>query len=390
MEHRSAEIWFKDAYAGTLIETATGGTRFTYNQTWTEDIACCFPITRREHEWGQGLHPFFQHLGAEGRLREQQARAAHTGENDGLGLLLRYGADCIGAVSILPTAKPSPAREATEEISNPGRTISGVQKKCLVIRDSATGEFKPAPASGPAPYIAKFNSADIPTLVRNEALSLRWIASVLGKDEVNEFTLDDISIINETALVVTRFDRGKSGEKLRLEDCTQILCKPEGRDYAGKYDAAYEDIATIISQHSVRPAIDLARFYRRLITFALIGNCDGHLKNFSLLETPIGLRLSPVYDVVNTAIYPNYDRHLALSIGGRKIQFDETNRSLFLDFGKEIGLSDKTIEQIFVDLKRQVSKAALIIKPPVAEDPDGFGNRFEEIVRYACCRILEE
>lgn len=390
MTQRSINILFKDKLAGTLVETANGGTCFTYNQGWAEDIACCFPVARREYEWAQGLHPFFEHLGPEGWLREQQARVGHIVEDDDLGLILRYGADCIGAVSVQPQAETATIIEATEAIANPGRTISGVQKKLLVVKDDVKNHFLPAPASGLAPYIAKFNSASIPTLVRNEALSLRWTAAVLGKDEVNAFCLSHIQIIDETALIVTRFDRGQLGAKLRLEDCAQILCKPKGRDYAGKYDASYEDIAAIITQYSSRPAIDLARFYRRLIAFTLIGNCDAHLKNFSLLETPVGLRLSPAYDVVNTAIYSQYNKNLALSIFGQKIPLDAADRVLFLDFGKKIGLPDKAIKQIFADLKQQVRKAAPIIRPPDAEDPDSFMHRFEEIVRNACLRILED
>ena len=388
MIQRSARILFKDQFAGTLTETSTGGTLFTYDPAWVETIACCFPITRREYQWSQGLHPFFQHLGAEGWLREQQARITHTSEEDDLGLLLRYGSDCIGAVSVQSSHEiifPTLIEEIT---TNPGRTVSGVQKKLLVMKDKATRTFVLAQALGAAPYIAKFNSVSIPTLVRNEALSLRWIMAVLGKDEVNEFTLSAIPALNETALIVTRFDRTQYGDKLRLEDCAQLLGKSKGIDYNGKYEASYEDIAEIISKHSARPAIDLSRFFRRLIAFALIGNCDAHLKNFSLLETPTGLRLSPAYDVLNTAIYPGYNQDLALLMCGKKVAFDEINQGLLIKFGQEIGLSIKIIDQIFIDIKRYVQKAAPIIKPPVAEEPDGFVTRFEEIVRNACFRIL--
>jgi serine/threonine-protein kinase HipA len=104
-----------------------------------------------------------------------------------------------------------------------------------------------------------------------------------------------VAVVNEPALIVTRFDRTPEGGKLRLEGFAQILDKPRGRDFSGKYDAAYEDVAAVIKQHSVRPEIDLARFFRRLIVFVLVGNCDAHLKNFSLLETDAGLRLSPAY-----------------------------------------------------------------------------------------------
>jgi|TARA_R110000824_G_scaffold118960_2_gene271554 serine/threonine-protein kinase HipA len=390
MERRSAIVFFKDEIAGTLAETVNGGTRFTYAPSQKEKIACCFPITSREHEWRQGLHPFFQHLGPEGWLREKQARVAHIVEEDDFGLLLRYGADCIGAVSLQPAEDAAPDAEITEATANPGRTVSGVQRKLLVTKDSPRGPFHPAAAQGPAPYIAKFNSERIDTLVRNEALSLRWTAAVLGAKEVNTFQTAHISDVNEIALVVTRFDRNRKGEKLRQEDCAQILCKPKGQNYAGKYDAAYEDVADIIKTYSTRPEIDLARFFRRLIAFTLIGNCDAHLKNFSLLETPTGLRLSPAYDVVNTVIYDGFDQTLALSINGKKIQHAAADNALFHAFGHQIGLSRRTIDQTFTALKRQALKAAPIIEQSDTNDPQSFRPRFAEIVSNACLRILGE
>ncbi len=388
MVARSADILFKGEPAGTLVETAGGGTRFTYRADWRGgDIGCCLPSHRREHEWSVGLHPFFQHIGSEGWLRERKARAAHVVGDDDLGLLLRYGADCIGAVSVFPSGDAEPLPEITDATANPGRTVSGVQRKLLVSRAAGRG-FVPAAATGPAPYIAKFNSDRIDSLVRNEALSLRWTAAVLGKAEVTEFTTALIATLDEIALVVTRFDRTAEGGKLRLEDCAQILRKPRGQDYNGKYEAAYEDVAAVIGQYSSRPQIDLARFFRRLIVFALVGNCDAHLKNFSLLETPNGLRLSPAYDVVNTALYDGFDQVLALSIGGRRVQLEAVDQALFRAFGKEIGLPDRAVDLAFKDVKRGVERAAAVIRPPEAELEDGFTHRFREIVDRSCLRLL--
>jgi serine/threonine-protein kinase HipA len=263
-----------------------------------------------------------------------------------------------------------------------------VQKKLLVTKD-ANNQFVPASTTGSAQYIAKFNSDKLTNLVRNEALSLRWTAAILGEKEVIAFTTTHVAAIDETALIVTRFDRKANGEKLRLEDCAQILCKPKGQDYSGKYDASYEDVAEIILRNSARAQIDLFRFFNRLIVFALIGNCDGHLKNFSLLETPEGLRLSPAYDVVNTAFYDGFDQTLALSFGGKKIQLEAADQALFRTFDKAIGLREQVKDQAFKRLKRQVQKAAPIIQSPDAESADGFMNKFKEIVDNSCLRILE-
>lgn len=390
MNLRSALVLFKDTAAGSLEETAGGGSRFAYNADWHSSIACCFPVERREYEWSSGVHPFFQHLGSEGWLRGQQARSGHIEQEDDFGFLLGFGADCIGAVSIKNTTPLANAEPITEMLTNPGRTISGVQRKLLVVKKEK--EFCPAGSAGPAPYIAKFNSEEIPTLVRNEYLSLRWTTAVLGAREVTVFTLGQVAALNETALIVTRFDRTETGEKLRLEDFAQILCKPRGRDYSGKYNASYEDIADAIKHYSVRPEIDLARFFRRLVVFALIGNNDAHLKNFSLLETPEGLRLSPVYDVVNAVMYANkgYDQQLALSIDGKKVPFEGVTRSLLSNFGRSIGLPERAVGEIFSDLKNRVHKSTLILEPPAAEGPEGFVTQFNEIVSGACLRILEE
>lgn len=392
MELRKAEILFKDNPAGTFEETANGGTRFTYGTAWQTPIACTFPILQREHEWPQGVHPFFQHLGPEGWLREKQARVAHIAEEDDFGLLLRYGADCIGAVGVRRFAGDDgpDVIDVTEVTASPGRTVSGIQRKLLVVKEG-TG-FTPAGAKGVAPYIAKFNSERerVQSLVRNEALSLRWSQELLGKDEVNEFRLANVAILNELALVVTRFDRKPDGTKLRLEDFAQILNKPRGRDFAGKYAASYEDVAAVIKQHSVRPEIDLGRFFRRLIVFVLVGNCDAHLKNFSLLETDAGLRLSPAYDIVNTALYDGFDQNLALSIAGKTLSLDQVTRADLENFGKSIGLAPRAIEQTFADLKTRVQRAAGILQPPQGEPPEGFVHRYSEIVSRACLRILGE
>jgi serine/threonine-protein kinase HipA len=383
---RIAEVLFKDKPAGTLQETVAGGTRFAYADGWSEEIGCCFPTTRREHEWGNGLHPFFQHIGPEGWLREQQARTAHIDTENDFGLLLAYGADCIGAVGIRPSGPTKADIRITEAGPTPGRTVSGIQKKLLVV-ETAEG-YVPAGPTGPAPFIAKFNSDAIDSLVRNEHRSLSWLAAVLGKEEVTRFALGQVA--GDGALIVSRFDRGPKGEKLRLEDCAQILVKPRGRDYEGKYDSSYEEVAAVIEKYSSRPLIDLARFYRRLIAFALVANCDAHIKNFSLLETPTGLRLSPAYDVVNTVIYERFEATFGLAIDGKRRHIEELDGALFRRFGKTIGLTERAVDQTFTDLKRQVEKAAVHIRPPDGEGPDGFVTRFAEIVSNQCLRILGE
>lgn len=389
---RSADILYKDRTVGVLYETPQGGTRFVYNPDVTETIACALPARERQHAWPHGLHPFFEHLGPEGWLREKQARAGRVEDEDDLGLLLRYGQDCIGAVGVTavqPLAVPLGVVDAETAAAVAGnRTISGVQKKLLCFRRD--NGYYPAEAQGPATHIAKLNDRANATLVRNEHLTLRFAHDVLGAKGVTEFERASLAEIEEEALVVKRFDRTDKGEKLRLEDFAQILARPRGRDFSGKYAGSCEEIADAIREYSARPQIDVEQFFRRVIFCALIGNADAHLKNFSLLETTHGLRLSPAYDLLNTLVYGGaYNTRFALSLGGDHVQTDRIDRKRIVAFGTAIGLPARAIKLALKELAVRVRRSRAIA-PPAAEPTDGFVHRYAEIVEGACQRILEE
>lgn len=393
MPLRRGHILFKDQQAGLVEETPQGGTIFTYNQEWSESIACALPIQERRVSWRQGLHPVFQNLGPEGWLRQQQAREGRVQEEDDFGLLLRYGADCIGAISVLPVDAAGNGGDiefdddAANAIARVGRTISGVQKKLLVWWDG--DHFRPATNDSPATYIAKYAPDTKPDLLRNEIFSLSLAQEVLGDDEVTSFQLGEVEGLLGHALLVKRFDRTSEGAKLRLEDFAQILSRPRGLDFRGKYEGGYEDVAEGISRHSARPQIDLARFFSALVFNFIIGNADAHLKNWSLLERPEGLRLAPLYDQLNTLVYGGeYDTYTALDIGGSKIRLDEINRGIVQSFGDRIGLRQNAINIRLDRLKRRISRTRRL-EPSPAEPPDGFVNRYSEIVKNACARILE-
>ncbi|WP_462119732.1 HipA N-terminal domain-containing protein [Methylorubrum extorquens] len=143
MPARAATVLFKDQPAGSLVETPGGGTRFSYAEGWTTPIACQLSPQEREHTWQGGLHPFFQHLGPEGWLREKQARAGRVDQEDDFGLLLRYGRDCIGAVGVVPFEDDfgNPANTIngdveTEAATGGRRTVSGVQRKTQFLATS--------------------------------------------------------------------------------------------------------------------------------------------------------------------------------------------------------------------------------------------------------------
>lgn len=388
--NRTAIVTFKNIAVGELSESGPD-TRFVYNEGWGEQIACVLPIEQRDHYYRGGLIPFFEHLGPEGWLRGRQARAGHTAEQDDFGLLLNYGADCIGAVGILnPDEVQLPVPEdydLTEEAAvSPGRTLSGVQKKLLAYRDGNSFELC-IKASDPATHIAKFNRDDLPTLVQNENLSLELAREILGPAEITNAKTAVLTGIEGLALLVERFDRA-GDRKFRLEDFAQILGKPRGREFDGKYDSSYEEAASVITRYSSRARIDLARYFRLVIFNLVLGNADAHLKNFSLLENgDKELRLSPAYDLVNTMIYPQYDRIIALEIDGAKRPFDTLDRSLLEGLGTAIGLPAAEVARTFDTLAKAFAGAKILVVADHVQ-PDDFRSRYRDIVLENAARIF--
>lgn len=350
-------VTFKDQRVGTLAELPGGGTVFRYDHADGPEIACALPAGGQEHVCDHGLHPFFAHLAPEGWLRDRQAAYADVDKDDDLGILLAFGADCIGAVGVVDPSH-SHDRVRLKQIGQPidaaavrhERTVSGVQAK--VLCSEAGGGVVPAAADGPAPLIAKFAGAGLPDMVANEMTTLELCRILLGADEVADATLRPVQGLDGLPLVVRRFDRAGPA-KLRCEDFAQVIAQPPGRDHRGKYAVGYDALGRALA-HSAARLLDTRRAFKRLAAYVLLGNVDCHLKNWSLLEEPEGLRLAPAYDVINGYIYADagYTTRFGLLVGDVAVQWERYDRALLLEIAHELGLKRKAAEGVLGELRR--------------------------------------
>jgi serine/threonine-protein kinase HipA len=286
--------------------------------------------------------PFFEGLLPEGVVRRAVAEKFRLSEADGFGMLEELGADCAGAVVILPEGERPGSRAGAEAVplseleleallnDLPGDplgldnepdgvrlSLGGIQDKLVLIRLPA-GQFARPRGGAPSTCLLKPDRGRYRDLAVNEAFCMRVAAS--AGNEVARTELVSAGAVQ--CLYVERFDRasGPDGEIVRLhqEDMCQALgILPEAKYESNGGPSIAQIVGLLRSTGSRRAAVDVNAFVKAVLVSFLLGNSDAHGKNFALLYDPeAGIRLAPLYDVVSTAVYPELTSRLAMSIGG--------------------------------------------------------------------------
>lgn len=92
---------------------------------------------------------------------------------------------------------------------------------------------------------------------------------------------------------------------------------------------------------------------------AVLGNCDGHLKNLTVLRGAdwSSFALAPAYDIASTVVYEGLDRHMAMRIGSTN-KIDEVGRDDFLALAKELDVSPRMVRRLIEEVCEGVGGAA--------------------------------
>lgn len=334
---QSLDVFLNTLKVGQIVRTPGDFNAFSFEQEYRQTGG--FPVLslsfrslsgglRKDPKPLAGALPaFFANLLPEEKLREAMERhhAGNVRPGNDFDLLAALGADLPGAVRVLPSnGAPVLARDVSSGGPKARFSLAGVQMKLSVMKNTGKGGGLTLPLDDEhGQYIAKFPSTAFPGVAENEFANLA-LAAALGM-EVPERELveksdfegipEEFDTLSEgKVLLVRRFDRGVSGERIHIEDFAQVFGIYPMRKYAG---ASYHDIASAISV-AVSPAAAL-EFVRRLALAVLTGNGDMHLKNWSLIYPGDGNKpaLAPIYDVLSTVPYIPADA-MALSLGGER------------------------------------------------------------------------
>ncbi len=218
-------------------------------------------------------------------------------------------------------------------------------------------------------YILKPETLRFSSVPQNEQLTMRMAQSI--SIEVPPFGL--IRLKDGTAAyIIKRFDRLDNGGKLQVED----FCQLAEKRIKDKYDGSAELCVKILRRFATEPLIEIQKFYRLLLFSWWTANGDMHLKNFSLLTAPEGIRLlSPAYDLLCTALVIPDDA-LAMPITGRDKKLTRRN---WLDFAQYCGIPEKAAKRLLSEQIEALESALRLIS--VSLLPNKMKEQYEEIIR---------
>ncbi len=245
----------------------------------------------------------------------------------------------------LDISEESLERLANETV-NKGLTVPGVQKK-LSLHLSMDAESRLTIVDYPTGYILKPQTEEYNMLPEHESLAMN-LAKMAGIQTVDNALIKN----NGTYAYITKrvdrsFDKKGHVKMYAMED----FCQLSERLTLDKYKGSYEKCAKIIEMYSIRPGIDLAELFIRVLFSFVIGNSDMHLKNFSLIEDEPNSRryyLSPAYDMLSVnVVMPEDKEQLALTLNGKKSRFKKED---FVTFAQKCNINgtatDKIIKKI--------------------------------------------
>ncbi|NQY87885.1 MAG: HipA domain-containing protein [Colwellia sp.] len=273
--------------------------------------------------------------------------------------------------SMYGTTKPVSIKGTSESFTDMvidhtvGTSISGVQRKMFMTLEQ--GILVP---SNQGEYIVKPTPKGLPQLSENEHAIMKIAERVgfhVAKCSVAPF--ED----GELAYVTKRFDLTDNKKvKIFVEDGASICdVHPmhKGND-ALSYENAIKKMVTACGgaiAHSVYAV-------KHVLFSYLVGNNDLHLKNFALKRAPTSKSnlmdgFAPLYDLLSTAPYPDYDQeYLSLSLLQTETEGDFSasyeaygyyTKHDFILLLESLGVKPSIGEKIILELVANVSKVSL-------------------------------
>jgi serine/threonine-protein kinase HipA len=339
------DVYLHGAKAGALERRSQARLRFTYLEGWVAEggapLSLSLPVRPQPFDHDE-CAPFFEGLLPEGEFLRAIARTLQISATNPFQLLNDLGGECAGAISVGPVGGTVPGERsgppkwlseaevgalltdlprrpllaAVDEVEGGEGirlSLAGAQDKVGVLsKGESVGLSYGRP---PTTAILKAPIPHVEESIVNEAFCM----ALAARSDLEVAAAAPRIADGREYLLVDRFDRNPEtvDGRVHQEDFCQALGLVPAVKYEKEGGPGVADCAELIRRHCSAPARDITAFLDALLFNFVIANYDAHSKNFSLLlDGPGSIRLSPLYDLLSTAVFQDTDRKLAMKYGG--------------------------------------------------------------------------
>lgn len=405
MAPAALDVHLHGRFAGVLSRKDNGNLQYRYDPAYVEEkappLSLNLPLQAEVFPHRDCL-AFFGNLLPEENVRAQIALATGISAGNDYRLLERFGGDVAGAVTLVPSDDDGGQQEigslevlsaerldevlsdlpqrplAADEDGEVRLSLAGAQSKLPVI-ETEEGFALPHGSGHPTTHILKPEPERFPGLVDNEFFCMR-LAHEVGLEVAAVERAETVSGL--PYLIVERYDRDHSQEPIRRLH-QEDLCQALGRLHIEKYQQeggpSVPEAMALIDRASAAPARDRQQLWLALVFNVLIGNCDAHGKNYSLLYDSPAPSLAPLYDLVSTAIYDELTQRLSMSIDGATM-LEDVDIEAWEQLAREVRFAPRFLSQRMQPFVIKVLKACEEMNQPRDSVPGGIGQGIWERV----------
>ncbi|MDR1308415.1 MAG: HipA domain-containing protein [Deltaproteobacteria bacterium] len=384
---------------GWLTQPArTTDMSFEYDPGWLGGghpaISLSLPLSGQRFD-ARTSKNYFGNFMPEGEALSWIAAWKRVSGADPFDFLAKFGTEVAGALSIFPIDDPprpmsahpiddGSYRDVTDIVikslhsskkenfnlivaTNSKISLAGAQNKLPIYWHDNKILIPENNSDAPTTHIIKPESTRFKYLQFNESFCMDLALAIgLPVPESEIIYLDKIPIF-----IVKRYDRIYDSHKKLQRIHQEDFCQAMNIDKAYKYqenDGPGISDCTIFLLNTVKISqFEHYNFIKCIIYNYLIGNCDAHAKNFSIIhnidfnnlsKSNVTYSLAPFYDLVCTIYYPMLSTTLAMFLGYNKnheiLSIDSLNK-LKCDFNVDINIFLNLIYNLLDEINIKLS-----------------------------------
>jgi serine/threonine-protein kinase HipA len=229
------------------------------------------------------------------------------------------------------------------------------------------------------------------------------LAKAIGNDVAH---VDIVEFGQHKSLCVERFDRRYMPEPQKVLRRHMIdSCQALGFSVNKKYE---RNFGTGRDVKGIREGVSFARLFslasqctnpaaakQNMLQWALFnllsGNADAHGKNYSFFMTPTGMVPTPWYDLVNVAMYKDFEQEIAMAIDD---EFDPNKIYAYqlASFAEELSLPRALLVSNLTKMATRIEQAiddVIAMLPTLDKDEHAFVADYRQQLMTRCERYLD-